>query len=158
MKLTLINKFTCLVMLVIMIVAVFIRENVFLEINAILNGHTYNKAYFYFFDETLSQLSVKELLILKWVLSVAFISLVATFTYLIIKIWFKNATYTKIVVYAYAAITSIALSCYGVLSIFSLYNDYYFILRKILGLAHSPIPFFVLFALFYFLDKKELSH
>lgn len=156
MKISLLNKGLSALLLIIMILAVFVRENIFLEVNAILNGYEYNKAYFYFFDESLSQLTSSQLILLKWLLSFLFIVFVASCTFAIIKLWFNNMSYNRLVLYAYGALIVIALLCYGILHLFNVYNDYYFILRKILGLAHSPIPLFIFFALFYFLDKKEL--
>lgn len=156
MKISLLNKGLSALLLIVMILAVFVRENIFLEVNAILNGYEYNKAYFYFFDESLSKLSTIQLIQLKWLLSFLFMAFVATCTFSIIKLWFKNVRYNRLVLFVYSALVSAALVCFVILKLFNIYNDYYFILRKILGLAHSPIPLFLFFALFYFLDKKEL--
>jgi len=131
----------------------FIRENVFLEINAILDGHEFNIAYFYFFNESLTQLSMSQLIGLKWILTASFIMAVAICTLFTIWFWFNSKKYIKILMCFYAALLGLIVVLYFSFWMLNIYNEGYYILRKLIGLAHSPIPLFLSFALFLYMDK-----
>lgn len=49
-----------------------LRENIFLEINAILNGEQVNRANFYLFYDYFSSYSIQNLNLLKWILTIFF--------------------------------------------------------------------------------------
>ena len=150
------NKVVSILLLTVMIFTVLIRENIFIEINAIIAGYDYNKAYFYFFNESFAAMDIVQLTKLKWLLTSLFVFIVAISSIVIVKLWFKNKRYTKLIILSYIGIAMLGGLIFLITYAFDVTNQYYFLLRKLLGLAHSPIPLFIFFSLFYYLDKEEI--
>ena len=149
------NKIFSWCFLVIILILVFLRENIFLEINALIDGHEFNKAYFYFFNEKLALLSKTDLIKLKWLFTILFIGLISTLSIVIIKLWFANKEYNRIMIWSYAVIFSLTTVLLLLFYSFNIYDQYYFVLRKIIGFINSPIPLFVFFSLFYYMIKLK---
>lgn len=149
------HKIIAVITGVVILVLTFLRENVFVEINAIMDGHSYNNAYFYFFDESISKLSTSELTNLKWVLTIIFILAIFGLTLMIIWLWFKNRNYSKVTLLIY-------LSAFGIIAIITLFlkafgyfDDYYFVVRKMIGFIQSPLPLFLFFSMYFYLDSTR---
>lgn len=132
----------------------FLRENLFLEINAILNHQEYNNAYFYFLYDFFKGLKAIELLFLKWGLTILFILLISFLTILIIHNWFKQQVFTKatIVIYLFIYLGLLLLVLFS--KWLGFYENIFIFFRKIIGLLTSPIPLFFLFSVLYYKQKS----
>lgn len=151
------SKNTALVLGVLILILTFLRENVFLEINAIIDGYSYNKAYFYFFNESMSNLTFSQLEKLKWSLTILFILVISTITLFIIQLWFKNKKFNRITLVFY-------LAFYGLTGLITLlfwltgtFNNNYFIIRKMTGFLQSPLPLFFFFTMFLYLMNIRIN-
>lgn len=132
----------------------FLRENVFVEINAIIAGHDYNKAYFHVFDETISSLSLKEIQQLKWGLTIIFILIISMLTVISIYFWFKVKNYTVLTLKAYAVVLSGVVLLTLILWFLGAFTSYYFVVRKMIGFLQTPLPLFLLFSVFTYTNRK----
>lgn len=141
----------------ILLLLTLLRENVFLEINGVLNQTGYNKAYFYLLDPLISNLSIAQLVLLKWILTIGFILLISSLTVLIIKWWFNQTNYTSttikiiLLLFIVSGVVTIMLWLSG------LFNHYYIILRKMVGFLSSPIPLFLFFVMYLYLSSIRES-
>jgi len=137
------------------IVITILRENIFVALNAIIEGRTYNQASFHFFDNFFKQFHDNFLMNLKWILTGLFSCVVSFLSVLAVNLWFKarafNLIFIKMYLFAFFLVSIIGI----VAVITDVYQKYYFVLRKTLGVIQSPIPFFLMFVLFYFLTKKD---
>lgn len=149
------HKVVSILFLLLIIVLVFLRENLFLEINAILDGYAYNKAYFYFLNEELASMDKGDLINLKWILTLVFIALISGLTVGIIKLWFARKEFTRWVLYAFSTLIVLIGVIFLIIKFFGVFDDYYFILRKMIGFLNSPIPLFLFFVLFYYIEEKK---
>lgn len=148
--------FSILLVLAILVLT-FLRENLFLEINSIINNQTYNKAYFYWFNDWFNQLSIVSLLRLKWLLTICFVLMVSSITALVIQINFrKDQLFFIIKLYLVIFVLLLVLSTFLWLS--GGWNLGYFVLRKIIGVLQSPLPLFVLYPFMYFSNNKSISN
>jgi len=139
------------------LILTLLRENLFLEINAIIDGNSYNQAYFYFLNENISRLTLAQLVKLKWSLTIAFILVISTLTVLIIQLWFKNKKFNKISFIFY-------LTFYGLTGLITIllwftgtFDSFYFVIRKMIGFLQSPLPLFVLFTMFLYLNSLRIK-
>lgn len=132
-----------------------IRENIFLEINAILNGHDYNKAYFYFFNEDFLAMGITRLVRLKWGLAGAFILLVSGMSVSVVNLWYNKPAYTKLMIYCYLGLFCFIALVLGITKLLNVFDAFYFVFRKLVGLAHSPIPLFLFFSMYYYIESKD---
>lgn len=132
-----------------------IRENIFLEINAIIAEQGYNNAYFYWFEEVFASMQVSQLLTLKWVLTVSFILSTTLLTLWFIKLWFSNKDYIKLALIVYASLFLLIVVKAVFFTYFVGENSFYPLLRKMVGLLSSPIPLFIFYALFYYWENKK---
>ncbi len=133
----------------------YFRENFLLEINATLAAESYNRSYIYWMSDFFRKMTHSELLRWKWGITIVF-SVVMTFiTVGSIHVWFRSANYLKttITVYflAFGLVSLIALIGY----LTNFFEQVYPMLRKILGIVQSPLPFFTFFALFYSKNKNK---
>lgn len=149
MKKKILAVFFCLSVFVL----TFLRENIFLEINGILNQSNFNKAYFYLFHHQFQKLSIQQLVITKWTLTFVFVFLITLFSILVIKFWFNQAHYTKMMLTFYGLFFLVSLSVIIILFFIKNFNDYYFVLRKMVGLFSSPLPLFLFFVKYYYLNS-----
>jgi hypothetical protein len=135
----------------------FLRENIFLEINAILNGYAYSKAYFYFLNEKLSSLTPTQLMTLKWLLTILFILVISGLTLLTIQLWFKNKEFNRISMIVYSFAFGVVVLTTLFLWLTGNYTSYYFVIRKMIGFLHSPIPLFLFFTVYMYLKISWIN-
>jgi len=152
-----VKKITAIFLGVFILILTLLRENVFLEINAIMNGYTYNNAYFYFLSKGIIDLNLDQLSMLKWGLTISFILLISALTLFIIILWFNNKKYNRISLFVY-------LVFYGVITLLTLflwlvncYDDYYFVIRKMIGVLQSPIPLFLFSSVYLYLTSLSIK-
>lgn len=131
------------------------RENLFLEINAILSGENVNRANFYLFYDFFINFSTEQLIQLKYIATLSFIFGFSLLTYLTIKCWFKNKQYNKITLVVIGVFIGLFLLGIGVFKVLGVYSENYFIFRKAIGFLQSPLLLFILLSLFFFLDKEK---
>lgn len=139
----------------IILVLTILRENVFLEINAIIDGYNYNNAYFYFFNEHFSKLPVKELVLLKWVLTIIFIGSISACSVFAIHLWFRNKQYNKTTIFIYLILFGITALITLLLKVTGQFTDYYFVVRKMIGFLQSPLPLFLFFIMYLYLADDK---
>lgn len=146
------GTFFCFLLLLLL---TYFRENFLLEINASMALEEYNRSYSYWLSDFFENMTHELLIKWKWGLTM-FFSVVMTFvTILSLYCWYKSIYLLKIVGLFYLVFLLIVcvLSLVGFVT--NSFNDLYIVLRKILGLVQSPIPFFVFFVLFYWIEKKD---
>ncbi len=141
---------------IIMIVS-FLRENIFLEINAILDGYSYNNAYFYFLNEQITVLSFHQLIVLKWILTISFIVAISGLTVLIINLWFRSRQYNRMTILSYLFFYGLTALTTFLLWLTGYYTDYYFVVRKMIGFLHSPLPVFLFFSMYFYLSTLRIK-
>lgn len=148
-------KIAFVVIAFIIVLLTIIRENIFLEINALLNKETYNKAYFYWFNSEFKELSSQNLYRLKWGLTILFSLTISVLSILGIKIWFRNREYTWLVIQIYLFIILALAFISAIVFIVEPLKSYYFVARKLIGFLQSPILLFLFFGLFYYIKTSK---
>jgi len=151
------SKITAFVLGVLILILTLLRENLFLEINAIMDGYIYNKAYFYFLNEKMSSLTYSQLGKLKWSLTIAFILVISGITLLIIQLWFKNKRWNRITWLFYLVFYGLTGLITLLLWLTGTFSTYYFILRKMIGFLQSPLPLFFFFTLYLYLINTRVN-
>ncbi|HRN40612.1 MAG TPA: hypothetical protein PK649_00895 [Vicingus sp.] len=136
----------------ILLLLTLLRENVFLEINGVLNQTGYNKAYFYLLDPLISNLSIDQLVLLKWVLTIGFILLISSLTVLVVKWWFNQTNYTSTTIKIILLLFIVSSVITFILWLLGLFNHYYVVLRKMVGFLSSPLPLFLFFVMYLYLN------
>lgn len=139
--------------LLIMALTLF-RENLFLEINAILNGENINRANFYLFYDSLVSYSTNQLIQLKYIFTSLFIILFITSTFLTINFWFSSKSFNKITLAVLGGFVALLFLSFGIAKLVGSFYDVYFVFRKATGFLQSPLPLFILFSLFIYLNKE----
>lgn len=151
------SKITVVVLGASILLLSLLRENVFLEINAISDGFDYNQAYFYFFNESITKLTLSQISLLKWSLTFSFIFVISGFTFLAIYLWFKNKKYNRITLVIYLALFGLTGITSIIIWLTGTYIDYYFIIRKMIGFLQSPLPLFFFFTMFFYLKNVRIN-
>jgi hypothetical protein len=131
-----------------------IRENLFLEINAVLNGENINRANFYLFYDYFDSFSLEKLSLLKWVFSIVFIVVIAVASFFALHFWFEKKQYNKITGWFYSVIIAVLLFLVVGAKLTGVFNDTYVILRKMIGFLQSPLPLFTLFSVYFYLANS----
>jgi len=151
---TLLSKPVAIILGILILIISLLRENVFLELNAIIDKEPYNKAYFYFFQESFTQLPYQKLMQLKWLLTGGFSLLITILSYFTIYFLFRNKNFNKLALVFYASIFGLLMILTTVFYGFNLFDNYYFILRKIAGFIQSPLPLLLLLILIIYLKSN----
>lgn len=147
------NKIISILGFIALLLLVFFRENLLLEINALLEGKENDRSYTFWFFDFFKDFSDNKLAQWKWLISLSFTFSIAALTILSLHYWFKNISFIKLVLALYlitaCLITIVSLIAYSINS----FNEIYPLLRRVFGIIHSPIPFFIFFLLY--LSKKN---
>ncbi|MGB0882631.1 MAG: hypothetical protein ACPGSO_06725 [Vicingaceae bacterium] len=94
----------------------------------------------------------------KWGLTFFFSGLMSLVTLISIHIWFKVTEYLKISLVFYF-VTFVFVFVLAIAGYFvGAFDMVYPLLRKILGIIQSPLPFFFFFVLFYWKEKTDSNH
>lgn len=136
----------------------FFRENMLLAINALLGHQTYNRAYHYWFSDFFKALPFSELVKWKWGVTLFFTILMTIITIFSLYAWFNNKFVLKLLITVYGVAFILLLLIAGIGFLMNDFNDVYFILRLIIGIFQSPLPFFVFFVLFYWILKSNQNN
>ncbi|MDF1673511.1 MAG: hypothetical protein P1U41_08395 [Vicingaceae bacterium] len=141
------------ILLALMIMGLSIlRENLFLELNAILSGENVNRANFYLFYDFLISYPKDQLFQLKIVLTFVFIVKIALLNYFVVLFWFCNSFFNKITIISQLILITLLLLGVLLSKMLGVYPDIYFVFRKITGFLQSPIPLFMLVSLFSYFE------
>jgi len=154
------SKRTKLIILTFFIILLgFLRDYLFDNINWIYmtlkNGRA-NQA----LDEFHFMLNwtLKEINILKWILTFVFTGLFAFMTWWIIKAAFKNKLFNQLAIASFVGLMTISALLFFAGFIFGQSENLYGVIRTLMGFAQSFMPLMVLYVLFKFLpeqNKKE---
>jgi hypothetical protein len=138
-----------------LLILTFFRENLLLTINALIKSEVYNRAYSYWFSEFFKKVPFEYLKIWKWGLTISFSILMTIITLASLYSWFKSKQHLKFLILLYFGVF-IGLFLIGSISfLLNSFDTVYFVLRRVLGVVQSPIPFFGFFILFYSLKMKD---
>ncbi|MBQ21001.1 MAG: hypothetical protein CMD31_09625 [Flavobacteriales bacterium] len=148
------KKIIAIILTLILMGLTLIRENLFLEINAILSGENINRANFYLFYEYFASFSIEKLSLLKWILSIAFIAIMITTSYVALHFWYEKKQYNKITGWFYSVVIVVLLLLVVVTKVTGVFDDAYVLLRKMIGFLQSPLPLFILFSIYFYLSKS----
>jgi len=149
------NKGVALLGLMLLLLLTYFRENFLLEINASLASKDFDRSNTYFLSDFFGNMSKDLLIKWKWGLTAVFSLLISLITILSLYCWFKSVKFFKLISLFYVTLFVIVclLAFIGFLT--SSFNEIYFVLRKIVGVVQSPLPFFAFFTLFYW--RSEYS-
>lgn len=146
-----------LTLLVLIIVGLgFLRGYVFYNINWIymtLTNGRMNQArneFHFFLKWTPTQINI-----LKWILTFVFTFLFYYLTHLIIKTYFNDKTYTKIVLYTFIGLLLASGFFYSLGLLAGNLSTLYGIVLTLMGIAQSFMPLMFLFVLFRFLPEGK---
>lgn len=155
MKMLNLSKGYTLVGFIALLFCTYFRENMLLEINALLSVREYDRSYTYWFVNFFKSIPFEQLVYWKWGVTIFFGGLMPFVTILSLYGWFQNIIYNKILVILYLIGFFFAALIGGVGLLFNCFDSIYFIIRRILGIVQSPVPFFLFFLLFYYLEKSD---
>lgn len=149
------NKIITVIGFAFIVLLGFLREYLFVNINWIyktLTEYRKNSAReeFYF----LLEWSPESLNILKFCLTAIFIGLFFLLSWFIIKHHFKNKIYSKITFFAFGTLLFFSLLFQG-LNFFIDSPNLYGIVRTLVGLLQSFVPFIFLFITFLFFNHSD---
>jgi ABC-type proline/glycine betaine transport system permease subunit len=144
-------------LLLLLILLAISREYTFVWINAAINNY-HNTSNNSEIPAFLFQFKKQELYTLKWILSIFFGGLNILFSVLAIHIYFKSKIYTLLIfsLYALAGLT-LAIG-YPLSKLFNTKDSVYGLLHDILVLMQTPIIFILVFPLFLFHKKQNLTN
>jgi hypothetical protein len=148
------NKWLTVLGVFLLLFLTFFRENILLAINALIAKEEYSKAYFYWFTEYFKGLPYEDLVVWKWIATIFFSVTMSIITVLALFSWFKSVRIVRFVGLIYLGTFFFLLLTGGLGFLLNKFDAVYFVLRKILGLVQSPIPFFSFFLLLSY-SKKE---
>ena len=150
MKALYLNKGIAIILFLLLLLCTYYREVLLVDINFLIEGNHLEKNT----ESVFNDFSILELTKWKWIVSIFFTVSISLLTIFILHIWFKDIDYTKFIVkiYFFVAIVVflVSLSAYLLNSFIHIYPY----MRRVLGIIHSPIPFFVFFLL-NLAKKKE---
>jgi ABC-type uncharacterized transport system YnjBCD permease subunit len=146
------NVFYTILVGISLIVAGFIRDYVFLNLNAqidYLEGYPFNYTHPAMMWLDSGGYTVQQIINIKWVATVLFAGLFMLLTLLGIHFYWRNADSRKYVYWLYLGLLVFsALSYLLGTEILGSYYGYRFA-RIFMGFAQSPVPFMILFSALY---------
>jgi len=149
------NKTVTFFGVLILLLFTYFRENFLLEINASLASETFDRSSTYWLADYFQNMPQNLLLKWKWGLTIFFSLNMPLITIGSLYYWFKSKEVLKLS----AGIFSVLFLIVGIVASFGFlmnsFNAIYFVLRIIIGLLQSPIPFFTLFVLFYWMCSMK---
>jgi len=132
----------------------YIREAVFITINSVINEvpFPYNRAYITP-PPFLYKLSMNQLFILKWVLTLLFFLLFLLVAVKVTHFFFRNKKYNKIVMVFFVTFFSLSLVFYIIGFLFDNLSFFYPISRFFAGLVQDPFPIYLFLVLFFYTNN-----
>jgi|GEM_PF-646506 len=142
------KRYLAILPFLLLLLCTYLRENIAVEINALIEGLNYNEAQFYFFDSYLSSFSIKELKIIKWVLTVFFVLVFLGLTIFSHFLLFRNKKILRTIFFHFAVICLGVFVIYYLSYFFAVLDTVYPILHQIIEYLFSPLPLFIFILLF----------
>ena len=149
------NKSLAILGFILLLILTYFRENLLLEVNALINKDVTNRAYSYWFYTFFKHKTVDSLIVWKWGITLSFSITMASLTIGSLYSWFKNKPFLKLLVIIYLSTFAFIVMLAGLGFIMNQFDSIYPVLRKLLGVIQSPIPFFSLFLLIYWVKNNE---
>lgn len=139
---------------VLLLLCTYFRENILLEINANLALAENNRSYKYWFSGLFKNMPTDMLVKFKWGVTLLFSIVMPIITIGTLYVWFKSIDVLRISgLFFLVLLIVVFIFAFGGY-MFNSFGEVYFVLRKILGVVQSPLPFFALFTLFYWNFKN----
>jgi hypothetical protein len=154
MKILDLNKGYTVLGFIALLFCTYFRENILLEINALISVNKYDRSYSYWFVIFFKSIALERLVYWKWGVTLFFSVLMPIITILSLYSWFQNKAYRKILVIIYVICFCLLVIIAGIGFLFNCFDSIYFIIRRIIGIIQSPVPFFLFSLLFYHLEIK----
>ncbi len=133
----------------------YLREGFFLSLNGVILNSPSSNAYFDNLLPYFKQLDLKFLVQLKWIgtmlFSLAFMSVTLFFLYKV----FNSKRPTIFIAGLYFLFISLSLFVGVSAYFFFSFDKVYSVIREIFGFIQSPLPFFLVAPLFYFLKISK---
>jgi hypothetical protein len=149
------NKIIAIGGVLLILILTYFRENLLLEINALVSGVQFDRSSAYWFFDFFKEMGPSILMRWKWGLTVFFSILITLLTIGSLYSWFGAIEMvkflSKLYLLLFGGITIIALGGFLLNSFHTVYPG----LRKILALVQSPIPFFLFYLFFYQKNKNQ---
>ena len=153
-KRTLFNRVFIFIFFLLIFGLTILRENLFLDINSVIENYDFNSTYFYYFHSKLLNFNSSELFQLKWLLTILFSVVISGLSTLVISFWFRGGKILRYVIYVYVSICTFFIIAAFLLWCVNGVDEYYFVLRKITGFVQSPLPLIIMMPIFYVLEDK----
>lgn len=150
------RKFLWFTFLLLLSIISYYRELVFRSINAIIAGQTS----FYSKTTELSYLlnwSESELIHLKYFLTITFTFVFMALSFLGLRISFISKLASQLIILFYSLILLITISVFVYTFCFSDFKNTYPLLRKLVGMVHSPLPFLIISIGIYAFKKLDVQ-
>jgi hypothetical protein len=147
------NKVYTYIGFVVLLLCTYFRENILLEINALLALKEYDRSFSYWFISFFKSVSLGELIYWKWGITLFFTILMSIVTIFSLHNWFKERQNLKVVVLIYFISFLSLVIIGGVGYLFNSFEIVYVLLRKVLGVIQSPLPFICFLLLFRYKNK-----
>lgn len=132
----------------------YVREVLFLQINALISDSTNNYSNVNP-HEFLKLYKSQELINLKWILTGLFSIVFFGLTYLLIFLSFNNKIFTRLFFYFSIFVSLFSIVITFIFTAAHAFKTIYPLLRKIIGFIHSPALFIIFFIIFYSLKSTQ---
>ena len=134
----------------------YLRELVFLSINAVINKYPfpYTRAYIKP-SPFLYNLSSETLFYLKWILTLCFSVFFCGATLALIHFYYNSKAFNKLTIATYVVLFMISLITWFLGSLFNQVSFFYTASRFIAGLIQYPLLSLVIFSLLYFIKIRN---
>lgn len=154
MKVYIKNSIVGLSLIVIFLLG-YLRELVFLSINAVINKtpFPYTRAYIKP-PAFLYELSSSDLSYLKWGLTFCFSLFFCGATLALVHFYFKSKSFNRLTIITYIVLFIASLIAWVLGIIFNHIELFYTISRFLAGLLQYPLLTLVIFSLFYFINLR----
>ncbi len=148
-------KIISIVGVILILIFTYFRENLLLEINALLSGELFDRSYFYWFFDFFKDMDQPNLVRWKWGVTAFFSLMITLLTIGSLYCWFGAFQMIKFISKLYLLLFGVLTIVAVVGFIFNSFATVYPLLRKVLGLVQSPIPFFGFYLLIYKINNQK---
>lgn len=148
------NKIFALVGLLVLFFVSYIRQSLFLVINAIINGDAYNYSNYAPPQWLTDNFSSAQLMTIKWPLTIVFIVLFMGITVLFLNFIFHNK---RLNIYVFVAFTFLMLCSfllYGIGWLSGSFSNWYFWSHQLAMLSQSPLIYMICLPTVWYYQKS----
>jgi hypothetical protein len=152
------HKVIAILGVVLILTLTYFRENLLLEVNALLNGDQFDRSSAYWFFDFFKEMGQSNLIRWKWGLTASFSIAITVLTIGSLFLWFKSLELIKFISMLYLLLFGLMTVVALVGFLLNAFQSVYPLLRKALGLVQSPIPFFVFYLLSVQKNKNKRTN